>query len=45
MRVRYEWEETLHLTGIADIKQWWQAPVYKKIESKNQAPIDPLQAL
>lgn len=44
MRVRYEWEETLHLTEIADIKQWWQIPNYKKIEPKDPQPIDPLQS-
>ncbi|MBC7504063.1 hypothetical protein H7169_03755 [Candidatus Gracilibacteria bacterium] len=42
MRVRFEGEETLHLTDITAIKQWWQSPVYKKIDPIDQKLIDPL---
>lgn len=47
MRVRFEWEETLHLTDIIEIKKWWQSPLYKKQDPeddtpKKETPVDPL---
>lgn len=45
MRVRFEWQETLHLTDLKLIKEWWQSPYYKKWDSEsisNQASLDPL---
>jgi hypothetical protein len=42
MRVVYQGQETVHLTTMADIRAWWQSPVYIKTESSDQAPIDPL---
>jgi len=42
MRIRFQWEETLQLTTIADIKKWWQDTTYKKIEPEEPKTIDPL---
>ncbi len=46
MRVRYMGDDSVHLTEIADIKTWWQSPIYQK---QNQiisdAPVDPLAIL
>jgi hypothetical protein len=42
MRVIYQWQETVHLTTIADIRTWWQSPVYTTIDPIDQLTIDPL---
>lgn len=43
MRVRYQWEETLHLTDLQDIKKWWQDPTYKNMNTPNNVvSTDPL---
>ncbi len=45
MRVRFEWQETLHITDLSLIKEWWQSPHYKKWDSADASEhvsVDPL---
>lgn len=43
MRVRFEGEETFHITDIESLKAWWKSPSYKKeTVVAESSSVDPL---